>query len=66
MTAYLGFCFILICFTGLKYTEAAETCFPTVDCGFNVDGCFSFCVEKFCAGTARCVNNDQCCCGGCV
>ncbi|CAG2256738.1 unnamed protein product [Mytilus edulis] len=51
---------------GLKYTEAAETCFPTVDCGFNVDGCFSFCVEKFCAGTARCVNNDQCCCGGCV
>ena len=48
----------------IGYVEArAQSCFRTVDCGFNIDGCRSVCRSRGCSGSnSRCVGNSKCCC----
>lgn len=56
----------VISLIGFEYTDAAKKCFSMVDCGIFAGGCKPYCVEKLCVGTAECVGNMECCCGGCI
>uniref|UniRef100_U5Y413 PVFP-3 n=1 Tax=Perna viridis TaxID=73031 RepID=U5Y413_PERVI len=54
---------VVFAISGMNYVDAQLTCFPTIDCGFNIDGCQSFCRDRNCSPYgSECRNNNLCCC----